>query len=103
MGRPTSVCDTCVGVEGLGHVEAALVHQLPQLGDLADLLEGKDLILLVAIDGKAGRIVATVLETRQACKKGDQVSLKSGINAADSLGALAFGRVPGFRDRGTQG
>lgn len=63
MGGPTGVCDAGVGVEGLGQVEVGLVDQLPQLGHLADLLEGKDLVLLVAIDGKAGRIVATVLET----------------------------------------
>lgn len=85
MGSPTGVRDTGMGVKGLGHVESSLVDQLPQLGNLADLLEGKNLILLVAIDGKAGRIVATVLETRQPCrtKKPRLASKFSSMQRAD--------------------
>lgn len=70
VGGPAGVCNAGVGVEDLGHIQVGLVNKLPQLGNLADLLEGKDLILLVAIDGKAGRVVATVLETGQACRRG---------------------------------
>lgn len=54
VGGPASVCDTDVGVEDLGEVGLALINKLPQLGDLAYLLEGKDFLLLVAIDGKTG-------------------------------------------------
>lgn len=88
VGGPTGVGDTGVGVEGLGHIESTLIDQLPQLGDFANLLEGKDFILLVAIDSKPGRIVATVLETRQACRtKENQVSFEIWFNAADRLAA----------------
>ena len=67
MGSPAGVCDTAVRVEDLGHVDIGLVNQLPQLGDLADLLEGNDLVLLVAIDGETGGVIATVFETRKTC------------------------------------
>lgn len=79
VSGPTGVCNAGVGVENLGHIEVGLINKLPQLGNLANLLEGKDLILLVAIDGKAGRIVATVLKTRQACNsKGNSGQLQIG-------------------------
>lgn len=67
VGGPASVCDTDVGVEDLGEVGLALINKLPQLGDLAYLLEGKDFLLLVAIDGKTGRVVPSVLETGKSC------------------------------------
>lgn len=86
MSGPTGVCNAGVGVENLGHIEVGLVDKLPQLGNLANLLEGKDLVLLVAIDGKAGGIVATVLETGQACKsKGDAGQLQIGRQCAKCL------------------
>lgn len=73
VGSPAGVCNAGVGVEDLVHIKVGLVHQLPQLGHLADLLEGKDLILLVAIDGKSSRIIATVLETGQTCRRGREI------------------------------
>jgi hypothetical protein len=45
------VCDTGVVVEDLGEVWCLRSDELLQLGDLADLLVGEDLILLVTIDG----------------------------------------------------
>lgn len=66
VGSPAGVCNTGVRVEDLGLVKLGLVDQLPQLGHLAHLFEGKDFLLLVAIDGKTGRVVAAVLETGQA-------------------------------------
>lgn len=47
---------------GDARVWLLLLDQLLQLSDLADLLEGKDLILLVAIDGETGGVVAAVFE-----------------------------------------
>jgi hypothetical protein len=55
------VCNAGVRVEDLGLVEVALLDELLERGDLADLLDREDLVLLVAVDGKAGRVVATVL------------------------------------------
>lgn len=61
VGSPSCVCDAGVRVEDLGLVELVLLDQLLEGGDLADLLDGKDLVLLVAVDGEAGRVVAAVL------------------------------------------
>lgn len=70
VGGPTGVSDTSVGIEDLLEIDVGLVNELPQLGDLANLLEGLDLLLLVAIDGQTSRVVATVLETGQAVNEG---------------------------------
>jgi hypothetical protein len=58
-----------VVVKDLGHVGLLLLDELLQLGDLANLLEGKDLVLLVAIDGNTGGVVAAVLETGETCSE----------------------------------
>jgi len=65
VSRPAGVRNAAVGVEGLGKVKLGLIDELLQLRDLADLLEGEDLILLVAIDSKTGRVIATILETEE--------------------------------------
>ena len=62
VGGPSRVRNAGVRVEDLGEIGLLLVDQALELGDLAHLLEGKDGVLLVAIDGKTGRVVATVLE-----------------------------------------
>jgi len=67
VGGPSGVCNTGVVVKDLGHVGRLGLDELLQLGDLANLLEGKDLVLLVAIDGNTGGVVATVLETGETC------------------------------------
>jgi hypothetical protein len=68
VGSPAGVCNAGVRVEDLLKIDVGLVDELLELGDLANLLEGKNLLLLVAIDGQTGRIVATVLETRETCE-----------------------------------
>lgn len=70
VGSPTGVGNTGVGVEDLLEVDVRLVDELPQLGDLANLLEGLDLVLLVAIDGQTGGIIASVLEARETVDEG---------------------------------
>jgi hypothetical protein len=57
-----------------------LVDELPERGDLADLLDREHLILLVAVYGQAGGVVAAVFEAGEAC--GAQTG---------QLGALARG------------
>ena len=69
VGGPSGVCNTGVVVKDLGHVGLLLLDELLQLGDLANLLEGKDLVLLVAIDGNTGGVVAAVLETGETCSE----------------------------------
>jgi hypothetical protein len=66
VGGPSGVCNTGVVVKDLGHVGLLLLDECLQLGDLANLLEGEDLILLVAIDGNTGGVVAAVFETGEA-------------------------------------
>lgn len=61
VGRPSCVGNAGVRVKDLVEVEVLLVNQLLQRGDLADLLDSVDLVLLVAIDGETGRVVTTVL------------------------------------------
>lgn len=61
MGGPSGVCNAGVRVEDLGLVEVALLDELLEGGDLADLLDGEDLVLLVTVDGETGRVVTTVL------------------------------------------
>jgi hypothetical protein len=56
------VGNTGVRVKDLLEIDLGLVDKLPQFGHLADLLEGQDLMLLVAVDGETGRVITTVLE-----------------------------------------
>ena len=67
VGGPSGVCNTGVVVEDLCEVGLLLLDELLQLGDLADFLEGEDLVLLVAIDGDTGGVVAAVFETGETC------------------------------------
>jgi hypothetical protein len=60
VGGPSSVSNAGVRVEGLCEVDTRAVNELLELGHFANLLEGKDLILLVTIDGQTSRVVATV-------------------------------------------
>jgi len=69
MGGPSGVCNTCVRIEDLGHVWLLLVDELPQLGDLANLLERKDFILLVSIYRKTGRVISSVFESGKTIDK----------------------------------
>ena len=61
VGGPSGVGNTGVAVKDLVEVEVLLLDELLQRGDLADLLDGVDLILLVAVNGKTSRVVTTVL------------------------------------------
>lgn len=61
VSGPSGVGDTGVRVEDLVEVEVLLLDKLLQRGDLADLLDGVDLILLVTVNGKTSRVVTTVL------------------------------------------
>jgi hypothetical protein len=54
VGGPSGVGNTSVRVEDLGEVEVLLFNELLQRGDLANLLDCVDLVLLVSVDGKTG-------------------------------------------------
>jgi len=64
---PTSVCNTSVGLKGLLEVDIGRVNQASKLDNLTDLLEGDNLALLVSVDGKTCRVIATIFEPGKAC------------------------------------
>lgn len=70
MGGPSSVCNTSVRVKGLCHVDTGAGNQFTELDHLAHLFERKDLILLVTVDCETGRVVPSVFQAGEACKKG---------------------------------
>lgn len=70
VGGPSGVCNAGVRVEDLGEVWLLILDQGLQLGDLADLLEGEDLVLLVAVYSQTGRVVAAVFEAGQSIDEG---------------------------------
>jgi hypothetical protein len=51
VGGPSSMCNTGVRVEDLCKIWFLLLNKLLKLGNLADLLKGKDFISLIAING----------------------------------------------------
>jgi hypothetical protein len=55
------VGNTGVAVKDLVEVEVLLLDELLQRRDLADLLDCVDLVLLVTVNGKTGRVVTAVL------------------------------------------
>lgn len=65
VSRPSGVSNPRMRFEGLGQVQVRLVDGFLQLGDLSDLLEGKDFIFLVTVDGQTGGIITTVLQPQQ--------------------------------------
>jgi len=61
VGGPASVGNASVGIKDFLQVDVGLINKLLELGNLSDLLEGKHFVLLVSVNGKASRVVATVL------------------------------------------
>ena len=66
MSGPPSMRNASVRIKHLLHVHATLLDELSEFGDLADLLEGKHLILLVAIDCQTCGVVTAVLKPGEA-------------------------------------
>ena len=66
MSGPPSVCNASVGIKHLLHVDAAILDELSEFGDLTNFLEGKHLILLIAIDCQACGVVAAVFKPSEA-------------------------------------
>ena len=60
VSGPSSVSNSCVGIEDLVEVEVGLVDELLERDDLADLLDCEHLVLLVTVNSETGGIVAAV-------------------------------------------
>jgi hypothetical protein len=58
-----------VRVKNLAHIKGSLVDKLLQLGHLAHLLEGENLLLLVTINSETGRVISAVFEPLETCCK----------------------------------
>lgn len=50
MSSPPGVSDTGMGIKNLREVGLRFIDELLEFGDLANLLECKDLVLLVAVN-----------------------------------------------------
>lgn len=61
MGGPSGVRNTGMVVKDLGEIWLLGLDELSELGDLADLFECEDLLLLVTVDSETGGVVASVL------------------------------------------
>lgn len=72
VGCPTGVSNSGVGDKCAVHVWLLLLDQSLEFGNLANLLEGKDLILLVSVDGDTGRVVTSILEPCKTCSLASQ-------------------------------
>lgn len=56
-------------VEDFVEIWSLICNELLQLGDLSDLLECKDFILLITVYCQAGRVVSSVLKPGEAIDK----------------------------------
>lgn len=56
-----------VRLKGLCQIRFALLDELLQFGNLPNFFECTDFILLVAVNGKACRVIASVFKSREAC------------------------------------
>lgn len=50
MSGPSCMCNAGVGVKDLCHIDARAIDEFFELGNLAHLLESKNLISLVTVD-----------------------------------------------------
>ena len=57
MCSPSGMSNAGMRVKDFGQVWLLLLDKLFQLGNFANLLEGKHFVLLVSVDGKACRIL----------------------------------------------
>jgi hypothetical protein len=62
VSGPSGVSNSCMRIERLFEVDTGFANQGFQFGNLSYLLKGKNLVLLVTVDGEPRRVVPTVLE-----------------------------------------
>ena len=93
MSCPTSMCNSDVGIENLGQVWLRLLNQLPEFCYLANLLEGKDLILLVSINAKPSGVIASVFESSETCERSTLAHGRGGVKEAWDQPLISVSRM----------
>ena len=61
MRRPSCVCNASMAIKDFVHVRLGLCNKFLEFGDFTNLFEGEHLILSIAIDCKARRVIAAIL------------------------------------------
>lgn len=61
MSGPSRMSDTSMCIKDFAEIWLALLDQLPQLDNLADLFESKHLIPLIPINSQTRGVISTVL------------------------------------------
>lgn len=80
VGSPACVSNTGVRLKSLGQVRLAFIDKLLQLRNLADFFVGSHFFLLVAVNGKSGRVITTVLESRKSIEQSVQDEFTVSLN-----------------------
>jgi hypothetical protein len=57
-------------IEDLVKIWGLILNEFLQLGNLADFLESKDLILLVTVDCQTGGVISSVFKTGESIDEG---------------------------------
>ena len=65
MGCPSGVSNTSVALKSFLQVNLGPINQLLELSDLANFLEGNNLVLLISIDAETSGVVAAVFKARE--------------------------------------
>lgn len=93
MGGPSSVCNASMRVEDFGHIDTRLVNKFSELGHLAQLFEGKDLISLVTIYSQTSRVITTVFKTGETVDKGIEDKLAVLLDQVVNVAEYATARL----------
>lgn len=80
VGSPACVSNTSVRLKSLSQVRLAFIDKLLQLCNLSDFFVGSHFFLLVAINGKSGRVITTVLESRKSIEQSVQDEFTISLN-----------------------
>ena len=80
MSGPACVSNTSVRLKSLGQVRLAFIDKLLQLCNLSDFFVGSHFFLLVAVNGKSGRVITTVLESRKSIEQSVQDEFTVSLN-----------------------
>lgn len=67
---PSGMRNSSMRIKDLVEIWGFILNELLQLGNLANLLVSKDLILLVTVDCQTGRVISSVFKTGESIDEG---------------------------------